>query len=80
MFPLILSSVSVRILSKNQKPLLLQIEVPNTSFKQREFNTNLGVMGVGRDGRKKEKARELEKQKGESDTKRLVFVGSNCKL
>ena len=37
-------------------------------------------MGVGRDGRKKEKARELEKQKGESDTKRLVFVGSNCKL
>lgn len=57
-FPLILSSVSVRILLKNQKPLLLQIEVPNKSFKQREFNTNLGVMGVGR---KKEKARELEK-------------------
>lgn len=57
-FPLILSSVSVRILLKNQKPLLLQIEVPNQSFKQREFNTNLGVMGVGR---KKEKARELEK-------------------
>lgn len=61
---------------KNQKPLLLQIEVPNKSFKQREFNTNLGVMGVGR---KKEKARELEK-KGESDTERLVFVGSNYKL
>ena len=49
-------------------------------MKQKEFNTNLGVMGVGRDGRKKEKARVLEKQKGESDTKRLVFVGSNCKL
>lgn len=54
----------------------MQIEVPNKSFKQREFNTNLGVMGVGR---KKEKARELEK-KGESDTERLVFVGSNYKL
>ena len=49
-------------------------------MKQKEFNANLGVMGVGRDGRKKEKARELEKHKGESDTKRLVFVGSNCKL
>lgn len=65
MFPLILPSVSVRIFSKNQKPLLLQIEVRNKSFKQREFNTDLGVMVVGRDGRRKEKARELEKQKGE---------------
>ena len=63
--PLILPSVSVRMFSKNQKPLLLQIEVPNKSFKQREFNTDLGVMVVGRDGRRKEKARELEKQKGE---------------
>lgn len=58
-------SVSVRIFSKNQKPLLLQIEVPNKSFKQREFNIDLGVTGVGRDGRRKEKARELEKRKGE---------------
>lgn len=65
MFPLILPSVSVRIFSKNQKPFLLQIEVRNKSFKQREFNTDLGVMVVGRDGRRKEKARELEKQKGE---------------
>lgn len=39
------------------------ISVSNRSFKQREFNTNLGLMGVGRDLRKKEKARELEKQK-----------------
>lgn len=41
--------------------------VSNRSFKQREFNTNLGLMGVGRDGRKKEKKQGSLRSKKEKE-------------